>query len=279
MAEWTDYRSGRVKGTRKRRIFRFGDEDEPIGGVLLGWIRRSPAGAFLALILLALSTHFIVDWATRDRPPVNPRTRAERFATLMTEEIGNGLEFSEVRWSTSPSDEGYDAVGRAIVIDAATDPEIGDEELLCTVANQCVHAVFHQSGLASSVADDPYTSMVSETAAAVLGPHLAGVAARRSGINGDELTQRHVEAYLADCRRVDDLVRHEDRLSEEQAGEIERDRLVFGPPQMAAGIDRIARSSHGTWEAAHTVFGRYLGKTHRSNTWIPEAPPHTVRGL
>ncbi len=139
------------------------------------------------------------------RPPVRGASlslgaRAVPEVALTARREGSGSNVgprSDRRWKSrqygpSPFDDLYAACytysDSAVTFNSQH--EFFEFELMDSAAHESVHAIIHQNGLRPySTTHDDFFAMVDETAASVLGAHIAGEVWSRSGRDGSILTE------------------------------------------------------------------------------------------
>ena len=155
--------------------------------------------AWVAIVVLPLVSQYGSERAAEKVRTDRVLARATRDVRDVLDLIGHGVAVDEV--ALDSSDEmftaGYSRSDRRIAVNPGHGWEDGD--LLFAMAHECVHALFHQVGV---LPDGPETRdhvLVEETAAYVLGAHLAGEVITRRGGDGEAFAAKEISDYRARC--------------------------------------------------------------------------------
>jgi len=151
-------------------------------------------------------------------------------------------------------------------IDISSEICFSNDELLSTVSHECVHAIFDQAQLRTCAPDlgIMYRQLIEETAAYVLGAHIAGHVRSRMGGNGRALTEKLVREYRSSCDPMDPESMHQKIAArygtdEEYAPDVELSISIhFGSPGLIDEIDAMCRKNPEPVEAARAIAATYL---------------------
>ena len=193
------------------------------------------------------------------------RVRAAEAVSETLAVIRHGIGIGSVE--AKPLLEGvggyYHHRGKAITLNS--DYSFSQTELLDTVAHECVHAIYHQAGLWPQPDHPRQYGLLNETAAYVLGAHVAGRVWSRRGFNGEVLTARLVNEHREAC---DPTLSHSVHwLIAESYGPDGRSLLTtekelgfsghFGSPAVVDEMDRICRLHFEPVDAARAIAERF----------------------
>jgi len=185
-----------------------------------------------------------------------------------------------------------DIIGRRVVIDAVKvgerGPEIAatyrpktrtitispivssysEEEFLALVSHEMVHAMFHQMDWGSTQGSANWRSFLlpGETAAEVLGAHIAGMVRSRHGGDGRYLTDLLIRRHrnLCDTQSPASFYQQFARARDKfglNAVDDEWEYVVFthvGSVKTVDDMDRICRENPDPWEAVREIGQKYL---------------------
>lgn len=194
--------------------------------------------------------------------------RTEGTVDQVLRVIGNGVVINEVEARSLDSYIAATYTYRTRKITVTLDHTFSRDELLHTVAHECVHAIFHRANLLGyhSSAHVEYYRLVEETTADVLGAHIAGRVRSRQGGDGRALTEKLLSEHRDACdlsspasvyRRIWDLQAAEGQYAVSPEHELSVS-IHFGSMELVDGIERICRSTPDPWTAAHRVAEEYL---------------------
>ena len=141
-------------------------------------------------------------------PPRDMRlaARAAMDVADILDVIGHGVSIREIeapyvrdRWSAS-----YRLKERKIRVDSSL--HFTDDQLLVIMGHECVHALFHQLDLLDELTEEKFRHQyaIQETAATVLGAHLAGKVRSRRGGDGRALIEKCLCEEKAACSDYSD---------------------------------------------------------------------------
>jgi hypothetical protein len=155
-----------------------------------------------------------------------------------------------------------------------------EDEFLMLVCHEVVHAMFHQMDWSSIEGSANWRSFLlsEETAAEVLGAHLAGRVRSRRGGHGQGLTERLVRQHrvLCDTQSPHGMYQQFARARDEfglHAVNEEWEYVIFthvGSVETVDDMDRICRENPDPWEAVRVIGGRYLFTNHEVVTAAKE---------
>jgi hypothetical protein len=195
--------------------------------------------------------------------------RARRAVAEVLDVVGSGLEINAVE--VAERGPGIAATYSFATRTITVSPLVGDydeDEFLHLVGHEVVHAMFHQmdwSGI-QGTANWRSFGLAHETAAEVLGAHLAGRVRGRHGGHGQGLTRRLVRGHrtLCDTQSPNGFYQQFARARDEHglnAVDEEWEYLVFthvGSTDMVDDMDRICRESASPWQAVRAIGEKYL---------------------
>ncbi|MCK5448703.1 MAG: hypothetical protein KAJ43_11205, partial [Gemmatimonadetes bacterium] len=255
---------------RIRRLIRRVDESRAVS-----MVRRRPGIAAWCFLFVLVLPQLRV-WEGPPEAPGHIRTEHEEWLQDRTEDavkqvlrvIGNGVVINEVDARSLGSYIAATYTYRTRKITVTSDHTFGKDEMLHTVAHECVHAIFHQAGLLGyySSAHVEYYRLVAETTADVLGAHIAGRVRSRQGGDGMALTEKLLSGHRDACdwssptsayRRIWDrqAAAGQHAVSPEYELSVS---IHFGSTELVDEIDRICRSAPDAWTAAHRIAEEYL---------------------
>jgi hypothetical protein len=237
-----------------------------------GIIRRQPGLAAWCFVFLAVTIGIRASDRQSIPEPVHktPQQRwlrargAEAVAkTLAT--IGHGIQIHTVE--AKPLGDGisahYRSREKAIAFDSKT--SFSETELLNAAGHECVHAIFHQAELWPGSAERRQYGLLNESAAYVLGAHIAGRVWSRRGFDGEALTDRLVNDYREACDPSLPTSVH--WMIAASYGPDGRSWLTteeelswsghFGSPATVDEMDRICRLNYDPLDAARAIAERY----------------------
>lgn len=192
-------------------------------------------------------------------------TRATRDVRAVLDLIGHGVTVEDVVLQSGDAlfTAGYSREGRRIAVNPDHDWE--DDDLLLGMAHECVHALFHQLGVLPERLPSRNHLLVEETAAYVLGAHLAGEVMTQRGGDGQDFAERQIREYRADCdqdspdsakRRY--LQEVQQRLRGRFDPEIWYQIAVhYGSGELVDGVNAVYRKHDDPWPAAHEIADTY----------------------
>jgi hypothetical protein len=269
-----DLLSAKVKSrfleARIRRLVRRVDESWAVN-----LPRRQPGIAAWCLVFVLVLVPLRV-WEGLPEAPDDIRTEQEKWLQDRTEDaveqalrvIGNGVVIDEVEARSLGSYIAATYAYRTRKISVSSDVSFSRDEMLHTVAHECVHAIFHQANLLGYYSSPhvEYYRLVAETSAYVLGAHIAGRMRSRQGGDGLALTEKLVGEYRDACdwssptseyRRIWDLqvAEGQDAVSPEYELSVS---IHFGSMELVDGIERICRSEPDPWTAVHRISEEYM---------------------
>jgi hypothetical protein len=195
--------------------------------------------------------------------------RARRTVAEVLDVVGPGLVITavEVEERAPEIAATYSFQTQTITVSPLVDG-YDEDEFLWLVCHEVVHAMFHQmdwSGTPGS-ANWRLFLLAHETAAEVLGAHLAGTVRSRRGGDGGHLTERFVRRHrnLCDTQSPHGFYQQFARAREKygaNAVDEELEYVVFthvGSTEMVDAIDRICRESSDPWKAVRAIGEKYL---------------------
>jgi hypothetical protein len=136
-------------------------------------------------------------------PPQDVRlaARAAMDVADILDVIGHGVTIKEIEapyvregWAAS-----YKLSDWKIRVDSSL--YFTDDQLLAVMGHECVHALYHQLGLLDELTEEKFRHqyVIEETAASVLGAHVAGKVRSRRGGDGPALIERWLREEKAAC--------------------------------------------------------------------------------
>ena len=151
-------------------------------------------------------------------------------------------------------------------IDISSEICFSKDELLGTVTHECVHAVFDQARLRHyrPSLGWAYCKLIEETAAYVVGAHIAGAVRTREGGDGRSLTEKLVADYRRSCDPTDPESMHQKVAAshgtdDECPPDVELSiSYHFGSPELVDEIDAVCRKNPDPWDAAREIAATYL---------------------
>jgi len=236
-------------------------------------MRRHPGVAAWCFIWVLLLPQLQV-WQGLPEPPQPPPTEHEAWLEQRTEEavhqvlrvIGHGVTIREI--GVRPLEpkvaacywNGYQR------IDISSEICFSKDELLDTMGHECVHAIFDQARLRACAPNRSflYRKLIEETAAYVLGAHIAGRARSREGGDGRALTEKLLRHYRSLCDPMDpknmlQKVAASHGTDEECPADVEMSiSFHFGSPKLVDEIDAMCRKHPDPLEAARAIAETYL---------------------
>lgn len=273
-ADSRDLLSAEVKSRYlEARICRF---VRPVGeSWAVNMVRRQPGiAAWCFLFVLVLVPLRVWEGLPEARDDI--RTEREKWLQERTEDnveqvlrvIGNGVVINEVEARSLDSYIAATYTYSTRKITVTLDHTFSRDQLLHTVAHECVHAIFDQANLMGyySSAHVEYYRLVVETAADVIGAHIAGRVRSRQGGDGMALTEKLLSEHRNACdlssptsvyRRFWDLQAREGLNAVDPEHELAAS-IHFGSLELVDGIERICRSTPHPWTAAHRISEEYL---------------------
>ena len=270
-----DLLSAEVKSRRLRarirRLDRRVDESWAVN-----MVRRQPAIAAWCFLFVLVLLQFRV-WEGLPEASGHIRTEQEKWLQGRTEDavkqalrvIGNGVVIDSVEARSLDSYIAATYTYRTRKITVTLDHTFSRDELLHTVAHECVHAIFHQKSLLVYHRSPhvEYYRLVEETAASVLGAYIAGRMRSRQGGNGMALTEKLLSEYRDACdvwsptseyRSIWDLQAAEGPYAVSPEEELSVS-IHYGSTELVDGIARICRSEPDPWAATHRIAKEYMG--------------------
>jgi hypothetical protein len=167
----------------------------------------------------------------------------------------------------------YSFQTRTITVSPSVGP-YDEDEFLWLVCHEVVHAMFHQMDWSSIEGSANWRSFLlpHETAAEVLGAHLAGLVRSRRGGNGQHLTDRLVRRHrnLCDTQSPHGFYQQFARARDKHglhAVDEGWEYLVFthvGSIDMVDEMDRICRENSNLWDAVWVIGEKYLFTDHEA---------------
>ena len=215
--------------------------------------------------------------ATRHRVWLEARAAEAVVKTLAT--IGHGIEIHVVE--AKPLEDGvlghYRSWENAIAVNS--NHVFSETELLDVAGHECVHAIFHQAELWPSSTHPRQYSLLNESAAYVLGAHIAGRVWSRRGFDGEVLTDRLVHEYREACNPTLPTSVHQMIASSYGPGgrswlAPERELSLtghFGSPTTVDEMDRICRLNYDPLDAARAIAERFKGADPENREKTPVA--------
>lgn len=226
--------------------------------VIVGLVAWTKAGVTIGQLFVDPNEEWARQTVTSVLNTIKPRVVIDNVEVL---ESGPGIA-ATYYWPT-----------RTITIDPGVLHYYTEEEFLALVSHEVVHAMFHQVDWGDTTGRaDWYTFIVAhETAAEVVGAHIAGLVWTRQGNNGRSLTNRliHYHRELCDTSSPKSFYQQFARARDEyglHAVDEEWEYLVFThvtSTEMVDDIDRICRKNPDPWDAVRVIGEKYLltGKT------------------
>jgi hypothetical protein len=234
-------------------------------------VRKSPG--FAAWLVLLVFLGFVVwpkagvSFGRLFSNQLEERTR--RTVAEVLDVVGSGLVITSVEVAERAPEIAatYSFQTRTITVSPLVD-DYDEDEFLHLVGHEVVHAMFHQmdwSGIPGS-ANWRSFGLAHETAAEVLGAHLAGMVRSRNGGHGQGLTRRLVRRHrtLCDTQSPHGVYQQFARARDEfglNAVDEEWEYVVFthvGSVDMVDDMDRICRESADPWDAVRAIGEKYL---------------------
>ena len=256
---------------RIRRLDRRVDESW-----VVNMVRRQPGIAAWCFLFVLVLLQFRV-WEGLPEASGHIPTEREKWLQERTEDtvkqvlrvIGNGVVINEIEARSLDSYVVAMYTYRTRNITVSLDRSFSRDEMLHTVAHECVHAIFHQEGLLVYHRSPhvEYYRLVEETAASVLGAHIAGRVRSRQGGDGMALTEKLVSEYRDACdwssptsvyRSIWDLQAAEGLYAVSPEEELSVS-IHYGSTELVDGIERICRSEPDPWTATHRIAKEYMG--------------------
>ncbi len=144
--------------------------------------------------------------------------------------------------------------------------EFFEFELIDSAAHESVHAIIHQNGLRpDSTTHEDFFAMVDETAASVLGAHIAGEVWSSSGRDGSALTEFLYQRYRRSCDSADPDSRFNQYLAPGRvaSGDFDRDTwhsalIHFGPVELVDAVYQICCLHSDPTDAAKAIAKRFM---------------------
>jgi len=260
-----------------------------------GFLRKRPGSALAITLAAALSTQILLGGfqtlaaggaETEHRAWIHARalsTLEDVLAVIGDDVSISTLEVQSMREGVLGS---YLRSTRTVTItDRLT---FADNDLLEIMAHEVVHAMFDQKDWHSYYGLRNQASYVlkEETAAYVLGAHIAGLAKTRRRGDGAALAEKLVSDYRSACdpmnphsvhRWVSETHNTEASLSADRQMSIS---VHFGSPKLVDEIDQICRNNPDPWDAALVIAETYLmpdreeaEKNLITSSWLPERHP------
>jgi hypothetical protein len=141
-------------------------------------------------------------------PPQDVRLAARAAIDVadILEVIGHGVSIRSIeapyvrdRWAAS-----YRLSEKKISVDSSL--YFTDDQLLTVMGHECAHALFHQLDLFDELTEEKFRHQyfVEETAATVIGAHLAGRVRSRRGGDGPALIEKRICEEKAACKDYSD---------------------------------------------------------------------------
>ncbi len=245
-----------------------------------GWVKRSryaqfagrqPGWSAWLLVFAAVGTLIASRGIVTPHPDSHP-IRYERWlekkgsgtVNAVLVEIGPEIHVPTVR--AQPINDMYVAYytgwDRAVTFNS--EYEYFDYELMDVAAHECVHAIFHQQGLIPKKYD-AYFTMVNETAAEVLGAHIAGDVWSRKGDKGSVLTEVLIQKYRRGCNPANPDSYYSRYLApgRRESDDFIRERwhsvlIHYGPLQLVDEIDKICLRKPDPIDAARAIANRFM---------------------
>ena len=234
-------------------------------------IRRQPGLTAWCLVFLAIV--IVVRFSDRQPAPADVTTDQQRWLRARAAEavsetlatIGHGIKIHRVE--AKPLAEGtlghYRWWEKAIAVNS--DYTFSESGLLDVAAHECVHAVFYQAGLWPSPTHPRQYGLLKESAAYVLGAHIAGRVWSRRGFDGEALANRLVNGHREACDpTLPDSVHW--RIAESYGPDgrswlTPKEELSlsghFGSPKIVDEMDRICRLNSEPLDAARAIAERF----------------------
>ncbi len=220
---------------------------------------------WIAVVALPLLHQYRSERSRREARGEQVFTRASRDVRAVLDLIGHGVTVEDV--VLQPGNDlftaGYSRKARSIAINPDHDWE--DDDLLLGMAHECVHALFHQLGVLPERPPSRNHLLVEETAAYVLGAHLAGEVMTRRGEDGRAFAEREIHQYRALCDQEspDGAKRRYLREVEQRLqGRFDPDvwyqiAVHYGSGELVDGVNTVYRKHDDPWPAAHEIADTY----------------------
>lgn len=240
------------------------------------WVRRNPGVA--ACVLLFVSVGLVVWIQTgvslgeifSNSLEVQARqTVADVLNVVGPPAVIDAVEVDERRPGIAAT---YFWPTRTITISPDIFSYYTEEQFLFLVSHEVVHAMFHQVDWGEIRGSANWRSfrLPGETAAEVLGAHIAGSVLSRRGGDGQELTDRLISEHreLCDPRSPRSFYQWFDRARAKfgvYAVDEDWEYIVFthvSSPEMVDDMDRICRKNPDPWNAVRVIGERYLFTNH-----------------
>jgi len=276
------FRQPRVRTSSARRRPETQDRSE---WSFASWVRRNPGLAVCTLFMICVG---LLVWPETGVSvgqffSNQPEEQARRAVADVLDVIGPEVVIDAVE--IDERDPGVAATffwpTRTITISPDIFSYYSDEEFLWLVSHEVVHAMFFQMDWGEIQGSANWRSFLlpHETAAEVLGAHIAGRAYSRRGGNGRHLTERFVRRHRNLCDTQSPhgfyqrFARARDR-SGVHAVDEEWEYLVFthvSSIDMVDEMDRICRESPDPWHAVRVIGEKYLFTDHEVVTAAKES--------
>ena len=245
-------------------------EDRPEWGFAI-WVRRHPGLAVWVLLFVAVGLlvwpHTGVSLGQIFSNQMEGRARQTVVDVLDVVGPRVAIDVVEVQDRGPGIAATYHWPTRTITISPLIE-DYDDDEFLWLVCHEVVHAMFMQMEWGETEGSANWRSFLlpGETAAEVLGAHLAGQVRSRQGAKGRHLTERFIRRHRNLCDPLSpwsyyqqvERARNESGLL---AVDEEWEYLVFthmSSPEMVDEMDQICRKSPDPWHAVRVIGERYL---------------------
>jgi hypothetical protein len=239
---------------------------------LASWVRRNPGLAAWVALLISVGLAVWPQTGVSLRALFTNETEeeAKRTVASVLDVVGPPVEIGAVE-----VDERRPGVAatyfwptRTITISPDIFSYYTEEEFLWLVSHEVVHAMFHQMNWGETRGSANWRSfrLPGETAAEVLGAHIAGLVHGRHGGNGRHLTDRLVRRHrnLCDTQSPHGFYQRFARARDEfglHAVDEDWEYVVFthtSSTDMVDDMDRICRKNPDPWEAVRVIGEEYL---------------------
>jgi len=231
-----------------------------------------------AVVLLAIAYTQLPALARRSE--ARRRTEDLRASVVATvgqvlDEVGHGVSVTSVRAQPlAHVGATYSGGWRVITVNSALSWR--DQDLLQAIGHECTHALFDQAGL-SHYSRSLSHQIVEESAAEVLGAHLAGRVWSRQGHDGEALTRSLVDSFASSCSGgfMDPRRRLADEIVHSMGRDVSNEEFQlilshYGNDRMVREMDRLCRESADPWEAAHRIAAEFrLDSLTEAETGVP----------